>query len=523
MQTRKVTMNKLREMLRLRQMCGLTLRKIARVMKLSRPVVTEYLARCDAIGLDYETAKDLPDDALNARLRTVDKDDSKDTRYQTLQERFAYMSKELTRVGVTRMRLWEEYTHDHPDGYGYSQFCHHYQKWARQQKLSMHIEHKAGEELFVDFAGKKLAIVDRETGEVRNVEVFVAILGASQLIYVEAVMSQKKRDFLAATDNALWYMGGVPAAIIPDNVKSAVTKADRYEPDINPEYVEFARHYNLAILPARPYKPKDKALVEGAVRIVYQQIYAPLRDRAWHSLAELNGAIRQELEALNNRPMKEYGASRRARFEEIERVALRPLPAERFPLREHSRMKVAFNYHVYLRADTHYYSVPYRCRGEYVDIYYGEQTVEIYHKNERIAVHVRNRRPYGYSTIADHMPPQHRYKDDWNAERFLSWAEAIDGDVKTFIDRVLASRRHPEQAYKSCLGILSLARTYGNERLAHACRIALQYELYTYKGLANILKHNLATKDTPDTSFDTPLPVHENIRGCAYYQTEATQ
>ena len=274
MQTRKVTMNKLREMLRLRQICGLTLRKIARVMKLSRPVVTEYLARCEAIGLDYETAKELPDDALQARLRTVGKDESDDTRYQTLQERFAYMSKELTRVGVTRMRLWEEYKRDHPDGYGYSQFCHHYQRWARQQKLSMHIEHKAGEELFVDFAGKKLAIVDRASGEAKNVEVFVAILGASQLIYVEAVMSQKKRDFLAASDNALWYMGGVPAAIIPDNLKSAVTKADRYEPDINPEYVEFARHYNLAILPARPYKPKDKALVEGAVRIVYQQIYA---------------------------------------------------------------------------------------------------------------------------------------------------------------------------------------------------------------------------------------------------------
>lgn len=520
---RKVSMNKLREILRLKETCSLTLRKISRAMGLSRPVVTEYLSRCAALGLDYMTARDMPDDALEALLKQTVKPFTEDTRYKALAERFEHMSKELKRVGVTRMILWEEYHRDHPEGYGYSQFCYHYQQWARCQELSMHIEHKAGEKMFVDFAGKKLALVDRTSGEIRPVEVFVAILGASQLIYVEAVMSQKKRDFLSASDNAIWYAGGVVEALVPDNLKSAVTKAHRYEPDLNPDYVDFARHYDLAILPARPYKPRDKALVEGAVKIVYQRIYAPLRERVFYSLEDLNAAIHEELERLNNRPMKGYGKSRRELFEEVEKGALRPLPSERYRHREHCRMKVAFNYHVYLNVDKHYYSVPYRYRGERVDVFYSEKTVEIYCKNERIALHPRNRLKYKYTTVPEHMPPEHRYRDDWSAERFLSLAESIDGDVKTFIEGVLASRRHPEQAYKSCLGILHLARAYGNGRLADACRVALYHESYTYKTIDNILKHGLEREAVQDDLFDAPLPEHENIRGREYYHTEASQ
>lgn len=520
---RKVSMNKLREILRLKETCGLTLRKISSVMGLSRPVVTEYLTRCAARGLDYTTARDMPDDALESLLKQSMKPVTEDTRYKALAGRFEHMSKELKRVGVTRMILWEEYHRDHPDGYGYSQFCYHYQQWAHSRELSMHIEHKAGEKMFIDFAGKKLAIVDRTSGESRPVEVFVAILGASQLIYVEAVMSQKKHDFLFASDNAIWYAGGVVETLVPDNLKSAVTKAHRYEPDLNPDYVDFARHYDLAILPARPYKPRDKALVEGAVKIVYQRIYAPLRERVFYSLEDLNAAIHEELEHLNNRPMKGYGKSRRELFEEVEKGALRPLPSERYRHREHCRMKAGFNYHVYLKADMHYYSVPYRYRGERVDVFYSEKTVEIYRKNERIALHPRERVKYKYTTVPEHMPPEHRYRDDWSAERFLSWAESIDGDVKTFIERVLASRRHPEQAYKSCLGILHLARAYGNGRLADACRMASRYESYTYKTLDNLLKHGLEREAVQDGLFDAPLPAHENIRGREYYHTEASQ
>lgn len=520
---RKVSMNKLREILRLKEVCGLSLRQVSRAMQLSRPVITDYLARCAELGLGYDKIKDMPDDDLESSLRSSVAPITDDARYRTLVGRFERMVEELKRVGVTRMILWEEYHRDHPDGYGYSQFCHHFQRWACGQELSMHIEHKAGDKMFVDFAGKMLAIVDRVTGGITPVEVFVAILGASRLTYVEAVMSQKKRDFLSASDNAIQYVGGVVAALVPDNMKTAVTKAHRYEPDVNPDYVDFARHYGIAILPARPYKPRDKALVEGAVKIAYQQIYAPLRDRAFYSLEELNAAIREELERLNNRPMKGYGKSRRELFDEVERDALRPLPAEPYAFREHSRMKTAFNYHVYLKTDKHYYSVPYRYRGQRVDVFSGGKTVEIYCKNERIALHVRNHRRYGYTTLPEHMPPEHRYRDDWSADRFITWADSIGAEVRTLIEAVLASRQHPEQAYKSCLGIRSLARDYGQARLANACRMALRYDSCSYKTLANILKNNLECTTDETGDCDTALPGHENIRGRDYYATEASQ
>jgi len=523
MAKRKVSMNKLREILRLKEICALSERKVSKAINLSRPVVNEYLKRCAALGLNYPAARDMPDDVLEALLKQKEEPTTEDTRYNALAELFEHIAKELKRVGVTRKILWEEYRRDNPDGYGYSQFCYHYQKWANLQELSMHIEHKAGENMFVDFTGKKLAIVDRESGKPTPVETYVGILGASKLIYVEVVKSQKKHDFISATDNAIRYTGGVVEAIVPDNLKSAVTKAHRYEPDLNLDFVNFARHYDLAILPARPNKPRDKALVEGAVKIVYQQIYAPLRDRVFHSLDDLNAAIRVELERLNSMPMKGYGKSRWELFNEVEKDALRPLPAERYCIQEHCRMKVAFNYHVYLKADSHYYSVPYQYRGLYVDLFYSEKTVEIYHKNERIALHARARLKYKYTTVLKHMPPEHRYKEDWCAERFLSWAESIDNDVKTFIDRVLSSRRHPEQAYKSCLGILNLARAFGKERLADACRIALKYETYTYKMIDNILKHRLERALFQEGLFDAPLPEHENIRGRDYYTREVAQ
>lgn len=516
-------MNKIREIVRLKEVCGLSLRQISQAMKLSRPVVTDYLARCGELRLGFERIKDMPDSELESLLRsstmtsTVD-----DARYSILEHRFASIVDELKRVGVTRMLLWEEYRREHPDGYRYSQFCHHFQQWADRQELSMHIAHKAGYKMFIDFAGKKLALIDRITGESVPVEVFVAILGGSKLMYAEGVMSQKKRDFIHASDNALWYMGGVPAALVPDNLKSAVTKAHRYEPDLNPEYVDFARHYELAILPARPYKPRDKALVEGAVKIVYQQIYAPLRDRVFHSLEELNIAIHEELERINNRPMKGYGKSRRELFDEVERHALRPLPVERYAIRDHARWRVAFNYHVYLKIDRHYYSVPYWYRKEYVDVFYGEKTVEIYHKNERIALHLRDRRANEYTTLPAHMPPEHRYKDDWNAERFLSWAESIDEAVKALIEAVLASRQHPEQAYKTCLGILCLAREYGARRLANACRLALECGSHSYRTLSNILKNRMEG-ETVTGLFETPIGEHENIRGSDYYTLEVKQ
>jgi transposase len=520
MAQRKATMNKIRELLRLKDECGLSLRKISRAMKLSRPVITDHLQRCKIRGITHQTALTMPDDELEALLRSDTATTNEDGRYLALSARFEHWSRELTRVGVTRQLLWEEYRNECSDGYGYSQFCHHLQFWKTSHELSMHMEHKAGDKMFVDYAGEKLSIVDRATGEIIPVEVFVAILGASQLTYVEATLHQKKQDFINACVNALHFFGGVPRAIVPDNLKAAVTKAHRYEPDINPEYIDFARHYDTTILPARPYKPRDKALVEGAVRIVYQQVYARLRDQVFHFIGDLNAALREELVQLNNRTMKGYGKSRRELFDEIEKAALLPLPIERHEVREFMRVKAQFNYHVYLKADRHYYSVPCQYRGLMMDVFYGVNTVEIYHRNVRIAIYRRDRAPYRYTTAPEHMPPNHRFLSDWSAEKFISWSEDIGADVRTVIENVLSLRQHPEQSYKTCLGILNYAKRYGKERLARACARAIQLESYSCKIIGNILENNMDRDLDPCGLLDSTLPLHENIRGSDYYSTE---
>ena len=493
---------------------------ISQAMKISRPVITEFLAKCTQKEIDYQTVKELPDDEIEKLLIDDPLIKSDDDRYTVLEKRFPHMSLELKRVGVTRHILWGEYLRENPEGYGYSQFCYHYQVWEASRELSMHQEHKAGDKLFVDFAGEKLSFTNPITGESTPVHVFVAVLGASQLTYVEAVPSQKKREFIEANVNALHYLGGAPTAIVPDNLKSAVTKAHRYEPDINPEYIDFARHYGITILPARPYKPRDKSLVEGAVKIVYQQIYAPLRDRVFHSIDVLNAAIREELERYNNRVMKGYGKSRRELFEEVEKAALCPLPDERFTIRDFSSVKAGFNYHIYLKADKHYYSIPCQHRGRSVDVFCGPRTVEIYYKNERITLHVRDRTPYRYTTTPEHMPPNHRFMDDWTAEKFLAWGDSIGEEVHRIIEVVLSTRQHPEQGYKTCLAILSLAKGYGNERLRGACRTAAYIGAYTFRTIENILKNNMDGYEVQPELFDSPLPLHENIRGSEYYTTE---
>lgn len=346
-------MNKIRELVRLHEECGLSLRKTAQAINLSRPVTNNYYTKIKQQGLTYNAIKDMPDSELFTALQ-ADTAGFVDERYVRLAERFEYIARELKRVGVTRHLLWEEYRREDTDGYGYSQFCYHFQMWQNSHELSMRIEHKAGDKMYVDFAGKKLAVTNRKTGAKQEVEVFVAILGASNLTYVEAVMTQRKHDFLRVNVNALHYMGGVPRAIVPDCLKSGVTKGDKYEPEINPEYLDFARHYGTTILPARPYKPRDKAIVEGAVKIVYSWIYARLRNQIFYSLEELNRAIREELERYNNRKMQRYGQSRRELFNEIEKTALLPLPTEVYEIREYKRLKVQFNYHIYFSPDRHY-------------------------------------------------------------------------------------------------------------------------------------------------------------------------
>lgn len=512
MPMRRTSMNKVREIIRLYEQCNLSQRSIARALSISRPVVSEYLSKIQSAGLTYASVENLDDDTL---LKIIEGNrNANSDRYRILRVKFKYFVKELKRTGVTLERLWREYRQEHPDGYGYSQFCYHFQVWRDASELTMHMTHKAGDKMFVDFAGKHLEIVDRLTGEIIKVEVFVAILGASQKTYVEAVRTQQKPDWIMANSNAFHFFGGVTLAIVPDCLKTAITKPDRYEPDINPEYEDFARHYRTVILPARPSAPKDKALVENAVKIIYSRIYAAIRNRIFHSLKELNQAILEELENHNAAPMKRLNISRNQLFLETEKSSLKPLPAEKYQIKNFKTVKAQYNYHVYLSEDKHYYSVPYRLRGSEVKLIYTQSVVEIFYKKRRVATHKRDRTPGGYTTNPDHMPTKHRFVSEWNPQRFINWAGNIGEHVEIVIRRNLESREHPEQAYKTCMGILSLARKYNNTRLNKACKRAISFDLYSYKGIERILKRNL--EESQLDTFET-LPAHENIRGNTYY------
>lgn len=506
-------MEKVRELYRLKHNLNLSNRAIARALQISHPIVREYLNKLNSAGLDLATVEHMDDDALFAAIIGNRKQHSK--RYQALAARFEYMQTELRRTGVTLERLWQEYLRDHPEGYGYSQFCRHFQLWRGTLEISMHIEHKAGDKMFADFTGKKFEIVDRHTGEITEAECFVALLGASQYTYVEAVASQKKHDWIRVNENALRYFGGVPKAAVPDCLKSAVHRPSKYEPDINPEYADFARHYGLAILPARPNRPKDKALVEGAVKLVYQRIFATLRNRTFHHLNELNQAIRIELEAHNTAPMQRLVLSRKELFEQVEKDVLSPLPTERYTIRHFKKLKAHINYHIYLSEDKHYYSLPWRYRRKDVLLAYTDKVVEIFYNRVRIAWHHRDRKPGGYTTVKDHMPSAHQVVADWNPERLINQASRLGEAVQRVVEQVLARKQHPEQGFKACQGIIRLADRFTKERLNLACQKAIEIGYYSYKGIENILKNRLENQQ-PDL-FDT-LPDHGNIRGEQFYR-----
>jgi transposase len=505
-------MNKVREIIRLKQQCHLSERAISRALNLSRPVIAQYLRDIAHTGLSYDEIQLTDDDALTELLTGKDK---KPERYIQLTKQFDHFAKELKRSGVTLQLLWQEYRDENPDGYSYTQFCYHFQVWRSSSELTMHLDHKAGDKMFADFTGKKLSFIDRQTGEIKEAEVFVAILPASQLTYVEAVESQKKHDWIRVNQNAFHYFDGVPRAVVPDNLKAAVQTPNFYEPEINPEYADFARHYQTVILPARPNRARDKAMVESAVRIVYAWIFATLRNRLFYSLKELNLAIGEQLETYNAKPMQKLKISRRELFEQTERAILHPLPPEKYTRKAFKRYRVYFNYHILLNDDKHYYSVPYRYRGKHVLVIYTDSVVEIFYNNQRIAFHKRDRTPNGYTTVKEHMPSHHKAYSEWNPQRLINWAADVGEHVKAVIEYILAHRRHPEQGYRVCLGILNLAKKYDKERLNKACQKAVSYQNYSLKGIENILKNRL--EDYQQESFQL-LPDHSNIRGNQYYQ-----
>jgi transposase len=436
------------------------------------------------------------------------------TRRKIPQPGYAEIHKELRRKSVTLSLLWVEYRQEHPDGYGYSQFCHHYRTWAKQLKPMMRQKHKAGEKLFVDYAGQTVPVADPKGGEIRQVQVFVATLGASNYTYAEAQWSQDLPNWIGGHVRALAFLGGVPEILVPDNLKAGVKSPHLYEPDLNPTYLDFAQHYGLAVVPARVRKPKDKAKVEVGVQVVERWILAPLRDRTFFNLAELNRAIRELLEELNSRPMRHLGQSRRELFEEVDQPALAPLPNRPYEFAHWKKARVHIDYHVAF--EKHYYSVPYSLIGKEVDIRATEKTVEIFYRRTRQASHYRSQAKGRYSTQNEHMPPAHQRYSDWSPERFLRWANEIGPHTSQLITAVLDARRHPQQAYRSCLGILGLAKRYTDERLEAACHRALLAGIRSYKGVRNILENKLDQLDLEQPPA-APLPTHANVRGESYY------
>ena len=520
MARKRTGMQKIRDIIRFRVETSLSDRQIAHALSISRSVVMKAIRGFEASGLTLEALTAMSDSDLAKLLETA-KPPQDDSRYQELSSRFPGMVVEMKKRGVTLQFLWELYSADCPRGYQYSQFCFHYQRWCDDAELSMHIDHKAGEQMFVDYAGDKLVVINGKTNAEWEVETFVAILGASQLTYAEASESQQVEDWVGSNERALRFMQGCPEAIVPDNLKSAVARTDPYEPGINPLFDDFALHYGVAIMPARVRKARDKALVENAVRLIYQRVYTRLRGKVFFSLQEINTAMRELVEEHNNRLFQRLPFSRRQLFEQIERQTLHALPAENLARRTTLMPTVQMNYHVELREDLHYYSVPHYLRTTdpttKVKLVYDERVVAIYYDNTRIVQYPRDRTPNGYTTLAEHMPPEHRWYTGWSAEKFIGWARAMGPDVEALIAKVIESKRYAPQAFRVCLGILNQAKAHGAPRLNKACRKSMELGSYSIKRIETILAHGMEEERQEQLDLEPPVPEHENLRGRDYY------
>jgi len=516
---RRTRVSKLREIIRYGCTTELSERQIARALSVSRTMVAKTLRAFRHSGLDLAAVQGMADSELEKRLNG-ERTPSADGRYGVLAARFPTMLVELKKKGMTLEYLWEQYANEHPEAYQYSQFCRHFHRWRAADEVTMHIEYRGGEAMLVDWAGDKLKVINGRTGEPWELEQFVAVLGASQLTYVEARESQQEADWIRANEGALKYFGGSTEALIPDNTRTAVSRPDRYEPGINPVFDDFARHYGVVIMPTRVRHPRDKALVEGAVNLVYQRISSRLTGRAFYSLGEVNAAIRELLEAHNSRPFSRLPYSRRELFQQVEQSALRPLPAEPFMLKSTTEATVQINYHVELREDRHYYSVPHHLRRRdpptRVKVVYDDRVVAIYWDNLRVVQHRRDRTPGGYTTLAEHMPERHRWCAEWTPERIEGWAATMGEETAELIAKVLAAAKYPPQAFRSCLGILNLAKKHGSQRLNAACAKALQLGTLSYKRISNILALKMEQEGQPQLPLQA-LPPHENLRGGDYF------
>jgi transposase len=506
----RLPMRQIFEILRLKHESRLSCRAIARACGVGVGTVSEYLRRAQRAGLAWPLPPELDEAALEARLFAP-----AETGREQVPPDLVRIHQELKRPGVTLHLLWEEYREVHADGYGYSQYCEIYRRWAGKLKPSMRQHHRAGEKTFIDFSGKRPHLVDRRTGEEIPVELFVAALGASSYTYAEATPTQKLHDWVGAHTRMLEYFGGCTQLWVPDQLKSAITQPCRYEPGVNRSYQDLAAHYGAVVVPARPGKARDKAKVESMVLVAQRWILARLRHRTFFELAELNAAICDLLERLNGRPMQKLRVSRRELWEQLDRPALKPLPVTRYDLAQWKPCRVNIDYHV--EVDHHPYSVPYQLVHESVEVRFTASVVEVYYKGRRVASHARryDRQP---STLAEHMPSSHRAHAEWTPSRLIHWAEKTGPATGRLVAGILESRPHPEQGYRACLGLMRLGRHYGSERLEAASARAERLRSYSYRTVKNILasaQDHLPFEDEP--SAPDPTPLHANIRGADYY------
>lgn len=517
MATERLSMHKTREILRQKWVLGRTHRQTARRAGTSPGAVGNVLARAKEAGLtSWEQVEALDETTLERRLYDA-------TAIEQTTERpepdCAWVHRERSRPGVTLELLHLEYLERHPDGYRYTAFCDRYREWLGRRGLVMRQVHIAGEKMFVDYAGKKPRIINPATGEVTEVELFVAVLGASSYTYAEATLSQQGQDWIASHCRAFAFFGGVAAATVCDQLKSGVTRACRYEPGVQRTYEEMAAHHGTTVLPARPKHPRDKAKVEVAVQVVERWILARIRNEVFHSLAALNARIRELLVDLNNRMMKRYGKSRKELFEDIERRALAPLPATSFEYADWKKARVNIDYHVVF--DDHYYSVPHQHVHAEVWVRATVTTIEIFLRGRQLAVHPRSRARGKHTTNPEHMPSAHRAHAEWTPSRILAWAEKTGPATRELCAAILADRPHPEQGFRSCLGILRLGKRYGEERLEAACARAVRVRARSYRHIESILKNGLDRVPLPGDGGDErsalPRVEHENVRGPDYY------
>jgi len=511
MKLKKVTVLRLKDILRLHYQANLSQRQIARSLGLSVGVISKYLTRARQQDLHWTPDMD------EAQLRSILQPKRNGSATASLAEPdFAKMSTELSNKGMTLQLLWEEYAELHPKyHYSYSRFTVLHRNWRKKQRISMRQTHRAGEKLFVDYAGLTLKIINPNTGEERPAQVFVSVLGAGSYTYAEATWTQTLPDWIGSHVRAFEFYGGVPEVVIPDNLKSAVSKACRYDPELNPSYAQLAAYYKTVVMPARPYKPQDKSKAEVGVQIVERWIMMRLRKHQFFSLSEANQAIRVLLDDLNRRPFKQRPGSRQSVFESIDQPALKPLPNVPYAYRHVVKARVHIDYHV--SYDKHHYSVPYQLRSEEVMVHAGERTVAVFYRGKCVTEHPRSQQLGGHTTNVEHMPKAHAKHQEWSPSRFLNWASQIGPATARVVRYQMESRAHPEHGYRACLGVLSLAKKYGKSRLEAACIRAEKIGGLHYKNIASILQTGLDKLPVEEPKTKNIPENHDNVRGSDYY------